>query len=298
MNTNLKPHYRTVLKSLLWLLNGGVTGLLVLGVFHLGISFLIPVSPAQKKPRVQRTSIHHQSSSQLPEPSQLHLASANEPESGKKAEDRSDSPLGTVDVESVTKVKKSSLPLEIVGISYGSPGFRTVTLRNLKSRKVRTLSVGDSWGQAGIRAIRRLEVQIKNKKSGQLELLRLNRATSSPGGSSGEKKKKARSVSRYQINKAIQSNMDRLLTNVEVTPALKRGQVIGFRIENFQGRPGELLKRLGFQTDDVITRVNGKQIDSMDNALNLWSSLKYQKSFNIQVLRNGKKKNLRYRLTR
>lgn len=285
-----------LIKILIWLMNGVASAFLLLGVFNLVILYFVPLHPGPARPSIERTVSAEVQQDQYVRAGELNLVKRNEPEEDKKQEN-SKSKLGDVDIESVKKVKKSTLPLEVIGISYGPPGFRAVTLRNLKSRTVRTLLAGETWEEARIQAIRRNEVLLMNKETDQTELLELNRGRSITGKQS-ETSDETQKISRYQVNKAIQSNMDKLLTNVEVRPAFQQGKIIGFKIQNFKGRPGKLMENLGFQTDDIISRVNGKKINGMDQALKLWSSLKYQKNFDIQVLRDGERMNFKYQLTR
>jgi type II secretion system protein C len=288
-----------LLKLAIWAINGGIVAFLFLGAINLGLAVYtplhppaIPASDTEKPKQTVRT---------YAKSSELKLVQKNKPEQSTKTDTTTGDGLGEVDLKSVEKIEESSLPLEVVGIAYGPVGFRMVSLRNLKKRTVKTLTAGASWSGARIREINQSDILITNKSTGKTEVLPLERGNNSSSGTLSlgtESTEEVRAVSRFQVNQAIQSNMDKLLTKVKVVPAFRKGKIIGFKISNFRGRPGKLLKRLGFRPGDVITRVNGKRINEMSQALKLWSSLRYQKDFDIQISRNGKKRSLKYELTR
>ncbi len=295
---DLKPP-AFVLRILLWGANGVVAALLITGAINLTLSFYAPLHPPKKTVSASTAQASPSlSSNQYTPVEELSLVRTNTVARESGSDTSPDDPLENVDTEGVEKIEESKLPLEVVGITYGPPGFRSVTLRNLESRKVRTVSTGDVWNQARIEGIRRSEIIIRNRDTDRTEILPLNRSAGVKTTSSSDNSSKAQSVSRYEVNEAIQSNMNNLLSEVEVKPAFRNGDIAGFRMESLEGRPGKLLKKLGFKNGDVITRVNGEKIDGMDQALKLWTSLRHQKNFNIQILRDGEQKSLEYQLTR
>jgi general secretion pathway protein C len=291
----LKPS-GSILRIVLWGANGIAAAILVAGSINLILSFYTPLYPPENAVSVAKAS-RTPSPSQYPNSDELALVQRNNP-SNNTSDTPSNNSLEGVDTEGVKKIEESKLPLEVVGITFGPPGFRAVTLRNLENRTVRTLTVGDVWNQAQIEGINRSEIILLNRKTDRAEVLPLNRSAGVESTDSSDESKNVQSVSRYEVNEAIQSNMNKLLTEVEVKPAFRNGDIAGFTMKSLEGRPGELLKKLGFQGGDVITRVNGEKIDSMDQALKLWTSLRHQKNFNIQILRNGEQKSLEYQLTR
>lgn len=202
----------------------------------------------------------------------------------------------------VEKIEETDLNFELVGTVDGARRYRYAVVRNLEDRQVRHLRPGQAWGDMEVRRVRSGGVTIRNRRTGHREHLPLRRTAesvlggdSNRGSSSGTRAKK---VSRYQINQAIHNNMNNLLAAVKVQPVLGAGGIRGFRIEELRGRPGRLLERLGFQENDVVKRVNGKKIDSMDQALKLWSQLSNRKDFRVRIERNGETRTLEYSMVR
>lgn len=289
-----------LLKLGIWIINGVLVAFLLIGTLKLSIVLTTSFHPLTI-PEVSASSLEKKSTNRKSwkEPSNLYLIKQNQDENTnqQKSEDQNDS-LQEVNPDSVKKIEESELPFEVVGIGYGPEKFRVATLRNLESRNVKTLREGSGWKQVQVREIRTNEVIIFNNKSNQVEVLPLNRGKQTALNQSGQSDDNTRSMSRYQVNKAIKSNMNRLLQKIDVKPAFRRGQIIGIKLDNFQGRPGELLKELGFQPGDVLTRVNGEKINDINQAMKLWSSLRHSSNFDVRVQRDGEKLNFQYQLTR
>lgn len=218
-----------------------------------------------------------------------------------EGEGGSEDPGGTVASDvfregSVEKIERSDLNYELVGTVDGARRYRYAVVRNLETRRVRQLRPDETWGDLEVVRVRSGGITIRNRRTGRREHLPLRRSAESAVDGSG--KEGPRKVSRYQINQAIHSNMNNLLAAVKVQPVLGAGGIRGFRIEEMQGRPGRLLNRLGFEEDDVVKRVNGQKIDSMDQALKLWSQLSNRKDFRVRIERNGETRTLEYSMVR
>ncbi|MFB6357318.1 MAG: PDZ domain-containing protein [bacterium] len=200
----------------------------------------------------------------------------------------------------VKQIQETKLPLELVGIAYVDRGKSLATLRHLKSRNKKILEVGESWKNFEIRKIEEDAVEIWNQNQKRVEVLRLKRNTTGMtfGNTKEKKGTKAKKVSRYQINKSINNNMNNLLSSVEPAPYLENGKIIGFKIKDMRGEPGKLLKKLGFREGDVITRINGNKVNSVNRAMTLWTQLRNQTEFDILIKRDGKTHKLEYSLTR
>lgn len=215
----------------------------------------------------------------------------------KKPSNSSDSPLADVDPGDIQKIETTSLPVELVGTMEGPSGYQLATLRNLKTRKIRSLLPGESWNNLTVRKVTNGSVILRNEKNGKTEILRLKRKYLAKTSDSKDSKD-VRKVSRYEINQSIKSNMNNILTSVNPQPVIRNGRITGIQVSKMGGQPGELLDKLGFKKGDIIQRINGKKVDSIQTAMNLWSQLRNKRRVNFTIQRNGKKQVLEYSLTR
>ncbi|NIN34985.1 MAG: PDZ domain-containing protein, partial [Gammaproteobacteria bacterium] len=69
-------------------------------------------------------------------------------------------------------------------------------------------------------------------------------------------------------------------------PHNENGQAMGFRLVNIQS--GSVFEELGLQRDDVIRTVNGRQILSVEDALNTYRDLRTSRSFQVGLMRDGR----------
>lgn len=69
-------------------------------------------------------------------------------------------------------------------------------------------------------------------------------------------------------------------------PALKAGAVIGFKL--YAVRPGGLCARLGLANGDTVTAIDGVALDTMDRALDAFSTLRTATTVELAVTRHGK----------
>ena len=102
------------------------------------------------------------------------------------------------------------------------------------------------------------------------------------------------SVKQDEVDKAL-SNLSSLATQARIVPAFEGGEAVGFKL--FSIRPNSLYSKIGIQNGDVITRINGYEINSPDKALEVYQKLKDSKSINVDLKRRGKPVTLDYAIT-
>ena len=81
-----------------------------------------------------------------------------------------------------------------------------------------------------------------------------------------------------------------LAREVSVLPVMEDGRFVGVRLQG--GRDAALISKLGLQPDDVVTSVNGIELDSPARAAEVARSLAQASAVRVTVRRNGKPHNL------
>jgi general secretion pathway protein C len=87
----------------------------------------------------------------------------------------------------------------------------------------------------------------------------------------------------------------RLAEMISVAPELKNGRLVGYRLT-----PGMRLKdfvQLGFQTNDIVTAVNGIALDNVANLPKLYSLMDGASEVSFSLLRDGAPLNLKVTLS-
>ncbi|MCL0030294.1 hypothetical protein M1M93_01170 [Thermodesulfovibrionales bacterium] len=84
--------------------------------------------------------------------------------------------------------------------------------------------------------------------------------------------------------------INQLLTTVLISPHHEGGEFVGYRLSRL--KDGSFLHQLGFRRGDIIKRVNGKVIDSPEEAMRLFARLGDMTAISVDMLREGKKTSL------
>jgi hypothetical protein len=98
-------------------------------------------------------------------------------------------------------------------------------------------------------------------------------------------------VEQAGIDKAL-GDLSKLATQARIVPAFEGGEAVGFKL--FSIRPGSLYSKIGIQNGDVISRINGYELNSPDKALEVYQKLKDAKDISVDLKRRGKPVSLNY----
>jgi general secretion pathway protein C len=94
---------------------------------------------------------------------------------------------------------------------------------------------------------------------------------------------------RYEIDKQViegaLTNLNTLATQARLVPSFKNGVANGFKL--FQIQPGSLYSSIGIENGDVITRINGYEVNSPDKALEVYQKLRESAHVSIELERGG-----------
>jgi general secretion pathway protein C len=134
------------------------------------------------------------------------------------------------------------------------------------------------------------------ERNGRYETLRLPRDLT-PGQASvpdrpqvqiGGETNRAAAFNRYRNE--VRQNPSSFLNYVRATPARQDGKFIGFRLQ--AGRERGALKELGLQPGDIVTSINGVQIDSPAKGMQAMQALGEGSNVNVTLLRGGQETSL------
>ena len=98
-------------------------------------------------------------------------------------------------------------------------------------------------------------------------------------------------IARAEVEKA-RSNIGELLKQARMEPNIVNGQTNGFVVKMIQ--PRSLLGQLGLQVGDVVTQVNGVELNSPEKALQVFQQLREARRLSVNLLRGDKPLSLQY----
>jgi general secretion pathway protein C len=215
-------------------------------------------------------------------------------------------PGGTVPAAvNVEALEQTQLKLKLWGTVTGTGEKDYAVIEEAGQRKQNLYRVGDTIQDATVKLILREKVVLT--VNGKDEVLEIEKTTGIPGAvgamarlpgpstMAGQLPTPTRiqriTLRRSQIDSAIQ-DVNQLLTEVNIRPHFQQGQPDGIMLSRI--KPNSLFIRMGLRNGDIISGVNGRSIQSVDDALGFYESLKSSDNVTLQLKRGGRERNIEY----
>jgi general secretion pathway protein C len=232
--------------------------------------------------------------------------------------------VGTLDGPAV----KTSLDIKVLGIAVvdgGKDRRSSATVSGGKARQPEVFFVGDLESFAdGVKFVQAKRESIEFINKGRLEFAMLDGVTDEltifndaskvhgdadisqlSGKSSGQDEPQGSQennalkqegnktiIDQKEVDEALE-RMDQLYTEIRIVPNIKGGKASGMKV--LAVKPGSIFSRLGLQRGDILEKINGVEL-TIEQSMALFSKLKSQKSFRIDLVRKGKNKTLEYEI--
>jgi general secretion pathway protein C len=205
----------------------------------------------------------------------------------------------------VEALEQTSLNLKLWGTVTGSEEEAYAVIEEAGNRKQNLFRIGDTIQDATVKMILREKVVLSvNGKDEVLEIEKavsgagaprpvLRRGPSAAGAAQPRVRTQRITLRRSMIDNAIQ-DVNQLLTQVNVRPHFHQGQPDGLMLSRI--KPNSLFMRMGLRNGDVISGVNGRNIQSVDDALTFYESLRSADKVMVQLKRGGRERTIEYNI--
>ena len=167
---------------------------------------------------------------------------------------------------------------------------------DLKSNKQFVLKEGEILSDFRIMQIKRKSVLLEMAKH---QNAREKEETGNPVTSTSENVSTVvKRIGPYHFEIAKRVMMDnlkdpaRFLKQVRLVPFVSNGKSSGFILRNMQDK--SFLRKIGFMEGDIVTRINGEDLDNTFTAIKEFASIGEQESVFIELSRNSKHITLKY----
>ena len=212
------------------------------------------------------------------------------PPSGSEAENQA--PLA------VDSLEETRLDLKLAGtIVFDSGREAFAIIQEGKKKEQKRYRKGDSIQGAEITAVLREKVVLRYK--GRDEVLHMEAAKggkkpmveASPLVSGLTPLLEKNILDRSQIDKALGS-INKLMGQVRIRPHFSGGKADGLLMYGI--KKDSLFQNMGLKNGDIIMGVDGREIQSVDDALTFYEQLKDGTDINLQIKRRGQIKEIQY----
>jgi general secretion pathway protein C len=100
-------------------------------------------------------------------------------------------------------------------------------------------------------------------------------------------------LSRKVLENAME-NLGQLMNQATIRPHIEDGRPAGISITGI--KPNAIFRRMRLRNGDVITGVNGRSIDSVEDAVAVFEYLTTSSEVQVDIKRRGRKQRLDYRI--
>ena len=224
------------------------------------------------------------------------------PAGGGLAKQRPPPPVGRDEAdaaaEGVEDAPDTRLSLNLLGILAGEDR-QSRALIGSSNGEEKPYAIGDAV-VSGVKLQSIFPDRVILSRAGKLETLRLNKdAPTSAQALAARNQSAAAAASQAnpgtaqmlsQIREQIMADPTKASNYLRVQPATVGGQQRGYRI--YPGREREAFQQLGLRPGDLVTAVNGVQLDDNQKALQLLGQLSQANAISLTIERGGQVQNL------
>lgn len=201
----------------------------------------------------------------------------------------SNSPFNPDDLE------RTELQLTLWGTIAGAGDMAWAIIEDKATRSQGLYKVGDTVQNATLTHVFRNKVVLN--LNGKDQILETMEAEAAGGGGmagplgSGDTRAGKITVDRSTINESLK-DINSLMKDVRIRPHFSNGKSDGLIVSGIRG--DSMFKKLGLRNGDIIMGVDGSKIESVDDAMKLYSGLKNMQNMKIEIKRRGQVQTLDY----
>jgi general secretion pathway protein C len=208
---------------------------------------------------------------------------------------------------------KTQLNLKLWGTVSGDTDRVYAVIEDLQKREQNLYRVGDTIQNATVKIVMREKVVLNVE--GRDEVLAMEEMAE--GGSSsamiaskgrsprtpqpmaepqptgGDADQQNITLQRSMVEESF-NDMNKLMTEIAITPNMEDGQPNGLSLNRIS--PNSIFRRMGLRNGDVLMGVNGEPIQSPEDAMRMYNSIKSSNEVQVQVKRRGQDRTIIYNL--
>ena len=194
------------------------------------------------------------------------------------------------------ELEPTSLKIALLGTVVGGQQDGFAVIEEVAKRKQGLYRVGDNVEGATVKRILRGKVVLRvNDKD---EVLTMKEETSSRGepqspSGPGAQKESTVTVKRSEVDESLK-DVHQLLSQVRIRPHFTEGVADGLAVSNI--KPGSIFARMGLRNGDIVQGLNGRNIQTPDDVMEVYQRLKSGSRITVQVMRDGEEKIINYQI--
>jgi len=200
-------------------------------------------------------------------------------------------------------LEQTDLKLKLWGTVTRVDGTAYAVIEDTKTREQNLYRTGDSIQNAVVKMILREKIILTvNERD---EILTMEEVVSSKSSArAGRKNDRSPKLPVSSYSRKITLNREKLESEMEnlgqlmdqatIRPYIEDGRTAGISITGI--KPNAIFRRMRLRNGDIITGVNGRPLESMEDAVAIFDDLSTSSEIKIDIKRRGRKQTLDYRI--
>lgn len=200
-----------------------------------------------------------------------------------------------IEAEKIEDLQPTSLKLALLGTVSGNQQNTFAVIEEINKKKQGLYRVGDSVQGAIVKKILRGKVILRVKDRDEMLTMEEGAASRTEKeymGSKPMEKGATIMVSRSNMEESLE-NIHQLLSQVRIRPHFRDGRADGLSITNI--RPGSFFAKLGLKNGDIVQGIDGRDIKSPEDVLEMYKKLKSGSHVALEISRNGEQRIINYK---
>lgn len=200
------------------------------------------------------------------------------------------------------EIQETKLNLELKGTVTGTGSEPFAIIEERGKRKERLYKEGDAVDRAVIKLILRQRVILLVDGREETLLMEKNKIQKNFNKSAdvAEEDTKDKIVNNVLLKwtdvDKLTENLENLRKQVRVRPHFDKGKIDGFQVAGIK-KDSVFYKQLGLRSGDVVTGVNGQEIKSLEDVMNIYNEFKQMEGnsvMDVEIKRNGSQEKIIY----
>jgi general secretion pathway protein C len=196
--------------------------------------------------------------------------------------------------EEIENLEHTSLQIALLGTVVGSEQDSFAIIEEKAGKKQGLYKLGDSIQSAVVKRILRgkvvLSVQGRDKIL-TIEEEAASRQASQVATPEPVSQGEHITIDRSEVEKSL-TNVHRILSQARVRPHFSAGRPDGLAVTHI--KRGSIFEKLGLQHGDIVKGIDGRQIKSPDDVLQMYKKLTLGSQVSVEIERDGQEQTLNY----
>lgn len=197
--------------------------------------------------------------------------------------------------EEIEDLQPTSLKLSLLGTVSDNKQNDFAVIEEINKKKQGLYRVGDSVQSAIVKKILRGKVILRVNDRDEILTMEESaslRTEKKDPGSKTIKKGATIMVSSSELQESLK-NIHQLLSQAKIRPHFRDGRSDGLAITNIKA--GSIFSKLGLKNGDIVQGIDGRNINSPDDIMEMYNKLKSGSRITLQIWRKGEQRIINYK---